>query len=118
MKETTLSRRIQMQEWNAGERAIYDATQAVESLGAHPLLTQAVNLLADARSRVADWQDGYQEPTCSYSHTPGVVDCAQLMPDPDWERQVKISHLLTWRSSVGDALVGDDIDAKLRELLL
>jgi hypothetical protein len=39
------------------EKAIYDALQAVEAVGAHPLLTDAVVLLGQARDKVADYVD-------------------------------------------------------------
>ena len=37
------------------EKAITDAMAAVEDVGAHPLLTEAVTLLDQARNRVADF---------------------------------------------------------------
>lgn len=39
------------------EKAIYDAMQEVEKVGAHYLLTEAVNLLSQAREKVADYVD-------------------------------------------------------------
>lgn len=51
-------RRIRMDQWTPAERAIYDAVQAVEAAGAHPLLTDAVILLGQAREKVADYVDG------------------------------------------------------------
>lgn len=47
-------RRINMLEWTPAERAIADAVAAVEDAGAHPLLTDAVILLQQAREKVAD----------------------------------------------------------------
>jgi hypothetical protein len=35
------------------EKAIYEAVEAVEEIGAHPLLTDAINLLAEASKKVA-----------------------------------------------------------------
>ncbi len=52
-----LPRRIQIQKFTPAERAIYDAVQVVESAGCHPLLTDAVNLLQQARAKVADFVD-------------------------------------------------------------
>jgi len=40
--------------WTPAEKAIADAMRAVEDAGAHPLLTDAVNLLIQARDKVAD----------------------------------------------------------------
>ena len=39
------------------ETAIRAVLIAVESLGAHPLLTDAVTLLGKAQGKVADWHD-------------------------------------------------------------
>lgn len=49
------------------ELKIWEAIQAVEGMGAHPLLTEAVVLLSQAKDKVADWielTDMY------YGHTP------------------------------------------------
>ena len=40
---------------STAELAIRDAARAVEEAGAHPLLTDALNLLHQARGKVADW---------------------------------------------------------------
>jgi len=53
--ETTVPRRNQMLKWVPAEKAIYDATQAVEDMPAHPILTEAVVLLGQARAKVADY---------------------------------------------------------------
>jgi hypothetical protein len=45
--------RNDMLQWTPAEKAIHDAVQAVEAAGADVLLTDAVNLLAHARQRVA-----------------------------------------------------------------
>jgi hypothetical protein len=54
----TIPRRNRLDLCTPAELAIYDAVQAVEKAGAHPLLTDAVNLLAQAREKVADYVDG------------------------------------------------------------
>lgn len=51
----SIPRRAQMQQWIPAEKAIYDAMQAVEEAGAHPLLTDAVVLLDQAKDKVADF---------------------------------------------------------------
>lgn len=51
-------RRIDTLRWTPAERAIHDAVQVVEQAGAHPLLTDAVILLGQAQSKVADFVDG------------------------------------------------------------
>jgi len=53
-----IPRRIRIDRLTPAERAIYDALIAVEAVGAHPLLTEAVVLLQEARSKVADYVDG------------------------------------------------------------
>lgn len=48
-------RRFQMQDWTVGEKAIYDAVQAVETMGGHPRLTKVVNMLDDALYELGLW---------------------------------------------------------------
>jgi hypothetical protein len=60
MAENEIPRRARMDHWIPAERAIYDAKQAVESVGAHLFLTQAVILLGRAQDKVADFVDGYE----------------------------------------------------------
>lgn len=55
--ETTWPRRAQMQQWVPAEKAIYDAVQLVEGMGASVRLTDAVVLLGKAREAVADFVD-------------------------------------------------------------
>ena len=50
-------RRCCAQCWTPAEQAIKDAMLAVEESGAHPLLTEAVILLDQAFSKVADHTD-------------------------------------------------------------
>lgn len=54
---TDFPRRHQMYRWTPAELAIYKAVEAVEEAGADPLLTDAVNLLQQARDKVADYVD-------------------------------------------------------------
>jgi hypothetical protein len=56
-RENTIPRRQQMLSWTPAEVAIADAVEAVERAGAHPLLTDAVILLQQAREKVADYID-------------------------------------------------------------
>jgi hypothetical protein len=53
--DPSIPRRVMMTEWCEGELAITEAIDAVESMPPHPLLTDAVVLLAEARSKVADF---------------------------------------------------------------
>lgn len=57
-----IPRRIRIDRLTPAERAIYDALIAVEAVGAHPLLTEAVVLLQEARSKVADYVDTIEIP--------------------------------------------------------
>jgi hypothetical protein len=54
----SIPRRIQLEKFTPAEKAIYDAVQAVESVGADVRLTRAVMLLQEARNMVADYVDG------------------------------------------------------------
>ena len=56
-------RRAQLQLLTPTEKCIYDAMQEVEKLGAHPSLTDVVNLLSKARERLADWVENLSQQT-------------------------------------------------------
>lgn len=45
------------------ELALFNMIGEVEKLGAHPLLTDVVVLLGDARSKLADWVDLQSDPS-------------------------------------------------------
>ncbi|HEY9751217.1 MAG TPA: hypothetical protein V6C63_21210 [Allocoleopsis sp.] len=47
--------RCQMNLWTPAKTAIWQAIQAVESVGAHPFLTEAVILLGQAKDKVSDY---------------------------------------------------------------
>lgn len=51
-------RRINIDKMTPAEKAIHDATQAVEAMPADERLTRAVVLLQSAREYVADFVDG------------------------------------------------------------
>lgn len=53
-----IPRSADMLRWIPEEHRIRDALVAVEALGAHPLLTEAVDKLAQAQRDIADWHDG------------------------------------------------------------
>lgn len=52
-----IPRRARVDQWSLGERAIQDAVDRVEEMGADIRLTQAVILLGEARDKVADFVD-------------------------------------------------------------
>ncbi len=54
----SIPRRARLDRMTPAERAIYDAMEAVEKVGADVRLTDAVNLLCEAREAVADYVDG------------------------------------------------------------
>jgi hypothetical protein len=56
-KDAGIPRRSCLDLNTPAELAIYEAMQAVEKAGAHPLLTDAVILLGQARDKVADFVD-------------------------------------------------------------
>lgn len=53
-----IPRRNRIDKHSPGETAISAAIRAVEEMGAHPLLTDAVVLLGQAQAKVADFVDG------------------------------------------------------------
>lgn len=55
MTDNGFPRRSRMDLMTEAERAILDAQWAVERAGCHVLLTEAGNLLAQARDKVADF---------------------------------------------------------------
>lgn len=59
MSDTTeqFPRRNRVDLWTPAEKAIQAAVDEVEKAGADPLLTDAVILLSQARSKVADYVD-------------------------------------------------------------
>lgn len=56
-----IPRRCRVDLFTPAETAIRAAMLAVEEVGAHPLLTDAVNLLQAARDKVADFVELDQE---------------------------------------------------------
>lgn len=52
-----IARRFRIDKFTSAEKAIFNAVHEVEAAGAHPLLTDAVILLAQAREKVADFVD-------------------------------------------------------------
>lgn len=56
----TIPRSHRMDQWTPAERAIHDAVQAVEEMGADVRLTKAVRLLAEAQASVAAFVDERQ----------------------------------------------------------
>jgi len=57
-REDGIPTRVDQRYWSPAERAIFAAVLEVEASGADPALTDAVNLLAKARDRVADYYEG------------------------------------------------------------
>lgn len=55
------TRRSQIQLLTPVELAIYTTMQETEKLGAHPALTDVINLLSQARERLADWVENCAE---------------------------------------------------------
>jgi len=52
-----IPRRCDLLQNTPEELAIRNCVEVVERLGAHPLLTDTVVLLSDARNKLADWVD-------------------------------------------------------------
>ncbi len=53
--ESGTPRRNQIFRLTPAEVDIYNVMQRIEKLGAHPLLTETINALSEARERLADW---------------------------------------------------------------
>lgn len=68
-----IPRRSQMQQWSVAEYSIFSAIQTVEFTGCHPLLTEAVQLLVQAKEKVADFVDQEQAQVKTYS----CIACGQ-----------------------------------------
>ncbi len=78
-------RRNRIDQYTPAETAIYEAVQAVEAAGAHPRLTDAINLLADAQAAVADFVDGTTTAYLHYREAPppaAPVPVQQEAPKP------------------------------------
>lgn len=63
MALSDIPRRARLDQNTPAELQIRACVDTVESLGAHTLLTDAVNLLAQAREKVADYVDLMAEPS-------------------------------------------------------
>jgi hypothetical protein len=76
--DNTIPRRSRLDLLSTGERAVYDAVQAVEGMGADPLLTDAVVLLQQARDKIADFVDGRRACTdCGRMAAGSYCDCCR-----------------------------------------
>lgn len=73
MSNNGFPRRIRVDLMTSAERAVRDAVEAVEAVGAHPRLTDAVVLLSDVQNAVADGVEalGLTQPA-SASRTPAA----------------------------------------------
>jgi hypothetical protein len=124
----TIPRRADtLRQWDA-ERAIGDAMEAVETMGAHTLLTDAVVLLEEARRKVADYIDTVAIPTeqadtgftilhydcacsCLLINEPDAVKTAQLNVSEYYPDAVRVGSSVpyTWHIGMGNTV------AELRE---
>ena len=68
MADDVIPRRIRVDLMTPAELAIRHAMLAVENVGADVLLTDAVNLLQQAREKVADYVDGRQSQGWEWTH--------------------------------------------------
>ena len=69
-----IPRRARIDQLTSGELAIRNALLAVEEMGADPRLTEAVNLLQEARDRVADFVEGKPYATATDSEIEAMAD--------------------------------------------
>lgn len=87
-RPANIPRRAFGPEWTAAERAIADAMPPVERAGCDRRLTLALNLLSEAKDRVADFVDGvpYREPSAPVGREPQPKKsgaCGAVAPGPD-----------------------------------
>jgi hypothetical protein len=94
-----IPRRIRLDQLTPAEMAIAEAVAAVERAGAHPLLTDAVVLLGQARAKVADFIDqclhGVQDATTDPREhlCPQRIEGPFRYPDKDtWRSDDTCSH--------------------------
>lgn len=59
--ESAIPRRNRIDKFTAAEKAIWEAIAVVECAGAHPLLTDAVVLLSQAKDKVSDFVDHHEK---------------------------------------------------------
>ena len=52
-----IPRRSRIDQMSPEEKSLFDMVGQIEALGAHPLLTDCVVLLGEARSKLSDWVD-------------------------------------------------------------
>jgi len=67
-----IPRRVRLDQMTPEELAIYNLVGEIEALGAHPILTDVVNLLGRARGKLADWVD-LQEAEAKSEAFAGVI---------------------------------------------
>ena len=81
-------RRMRLDLYTPAEKAIRDAVGAVEEAGAHSLLTDAVNLLQQAREKVADFVELPGNEVC---HVPQLTKQAgSTSVDQEWRRSLVV----------------------------
>ena len=108
MSENKIPRRIRVDLFTPAEKAIHDACYVVEEAGAHPLLTDAVVLLMQAREKVADYVDN--TPSRIDIYEAGklreiIKDLIAVMTLPKClhvdENGVECTEIAMWRSRFG-----------------
>lgn len=76
------------------ERAIYETIQEVEKVGAHPLLTEAVILLGQAKERVANFVE-LSEPFKMIDTEPDTAEQTKRKPKSQTHIEIEIGEQLT-----------------------
>ena len=88
--ENDIPRRNRIDRMIPAELAIREAVHEVEEAGAHPLLTEAVNLLSLAKDKVSDWHDGHTTAERAIMALDKAVELAGVpehCQDDEWRRQ-------------------------------
>ena len=73
-----IPRRIRLDLMTPEELGIYNMVGEVEKLGAHPLLTDVVVLLGNARGKLSDWVDLQAAEQSPAGQSDGACTCAHI----------------------------------------
>lgn len=84
MSNEIIPRRIRLDMMTPEELTIFNMLDKIEKLGAHPLLTDVIVLLNEAREKLADWVDLQAVakpeycPTCGMYTAPTCTRCGHV----------------------------------------
>lgn len=111
-----IPRRCRLEFQSPAERVIGEAQYAVEVSGAHPLLTEASDLLSRAKVKVADYVDLTEKETLETWITPDKHRCGALEALDTVERIVRVS-ISEEETALDDTVRFENSVAALRYIL-